>query len=390
MMLADRAKLGTMPVPVNLPNTALPHASKAVEQACWVDSTSSYGEVSDYLSTRTMIGIDTEFVRERTFYPSPGLVQLSDGDSVWLIDVVTLENHAPLKALIDQPNATKVLHSVGEDLEILSLLTDSYPEKLLDTQVAAAFLGFPAQIRYEHLIEQVFGVTLPGGQARSNWCQRPLSGSLLEYAAQDVIYLPCLAETLCEELERLDRLNWVQEDCARLVRQRQSAHQNPALLRVKGAGRLSPIAMAYAANLAQWRDEEAKTRNLPRSFIIKDENLVELASQAERIGMMKAISQLKSVLRRFSEPCLAVLESTNPTGFEAPSGLLPLTPEQRQTLKAWQTKIGALANDLNIEPSVVASKRELTRLLKGESPDWLSGWRGSMVQDQLGLDTTSS
>ena len=385
-MPADRAKLDTMPVPVNLPNVTLPHAHQAVEQAGWVDSSSRYEEVSDHLSTRPMIGIDTEFVRERTFYPSPGLVQLSDGDSVWLIDVVTLEDHDPLKTLVDQPNATKVLHSVGEDLEILSLLTDSYPEQLLDTQVAAAFLGFPAQIRYEHLIEQVFGVALPGGQARSNWCQRPLAGSLLEYAAQDVIYLPRLAETLCDELERLGRLEWVQEDCARLVRQRKSAHRHPALLRVKGAGRLSKIAMAYAANLAQWRDEEAKVRNLPRSFVIKDENLVELASQAERIGTMRAISQLGNVLRRFSEPCLAVLESTDPSGFEVPSGLLPLTPEQRQTLKTWQTKIGALANDLNIEPSVVASKRELTRLLKGESPDWLNGWRGPMIQDQLELN----
>lgn len=379
-----------MPVPVTVPNVALPHAPQAVEEARWVESRSHYEEVLDHLSTKTLIGIDTEFVRERTFYPSPGLVQLSDGDTVWLIDVVTLEDHGPLKALIDQPNATKVLHSVGEDLEILSLLTDSYPENLLDTQVAAALLGFPAQIRYEHLIEQVFGVTLPGGQARSNWCQRPLAGSLLEYAAQDVIYLPRLAETLCDELERLGRLEWVQEDCARFIRHRKSAHRHPALLRVKGAGRLSKIAMAYAANLAQWRDTEAKARNLPRSFIVKDENLVELASQAERVGKIRAVSQLKNVLRRFSEPCLIVLESTDPTGFQVPNGLLPLTPEQKQLLKIWQKKVSELAHGLNIEPSIVASKRELTRLLRGESPDWLNGWRGSLIRDQLGPDAISA
>lgn len=385
MMPADRATLGPMPMPVHLPNVALLHASQAVEQAFWVNSTSGYEAVADHLSTQSLVGIDTEFVRERTFYPSPGLIQLSDGHSIWLIDVVTLEDHEPLKALINQPTTTKILHSVGEDLEILSLLTESYPANLFDTQVAAAFLGFPAQIRYEHLVEQVFGDTLPGGQARSNWCQRPLSGALLEYAAQDVIYLPQLAETLSEALDRLDRLDWVQEDCARLVKQRRAAPKQPAIVRVKGAGRLSVIAMAYAANLADWRDKEAKSRNLPRSFIIKDELLLELATQAERMGTVRAVSQCKNALRKFSEACQVVLENTDPSGFEVPTELLALSPEQRQKLKAWQTKVGELATELNIEPSVIASKRELTRLLKGESPDWLTGWRGPMIQHQLGL-----
>lgn len=384
-MPANHAKLCPMPIPVALPTVTLSHAPLAVEQAHWLKSDADYERVSAHLATQPSIGIDTEFVRERTFYPSPGLVQLSDGHSVWLVDVVNLEDHTPLKALLDQPRATKILHSVGEDLEILSLLTGSYPEPLLDTQVAAAFLGFPAQMRYEHLIEQVFGVDLPGGQARSNWCQRPLSASLLAYAAQDVIYLPLLAEALCEQLDRIGRLGWVQEDCARLIDQKKRAHQQPPVLRVKGAGRLPKIPMAYVERLAQWRDQEAKARNLPRSFILKDDVLLDLATQTDRLGAPEAIAKLKGILKRFAEPCLEVLESTKPDDFEIPTALLPLTPDQKQMLKSWQLRIAELASSLNIEPSLIASKKELTRLLQGDSPDWLLGWRGPMVRDQLGL-----
>lgn len=384
-MPANQAKLWSMLTPPALPDIKLPHAPLAVEQARWVESMSSYQNMSDHLSTQPMVGIDTEFVRERTFYPSPGLVQLSDGQSVWLADVVKLDDHVPLKALLDQSHATKVLHSVGEDLELLSLLTSSYPVPLLDTQVAAAFLGFPAQIRYEHLIERVFGVELPGGQARSNWCQRPLSASLLAYAAQDVIYLPMLAQVLCEELDRQDRLIWVHEDCARLIEQKKKALHYPPLLRVKGAGRLSKIAMAYVASLAKWRDQEAKARNLPRSFVLKDEMLLDLASHAERLGTHKAISQLRGALKRFWEPCLEALEATKPDDFEIPQALIALTSDQKQTLKRWQVSIGELATSLNIEPSLIASKKELTRLLQGDSPGWLFGWRGPLVFDQLGL-----
>lgn len=386
MMPANQAKLWPMPTPIVLPDTTLPHAPLAVEQARWVEAESNYQSLSEHLTAQPMVGIDTEFVRERTFYPSPGLVQLSDGHSVWLADVVKLEDHAPLKALLDQRDTIKVLHSVGEDLEILSLLTSCYPTPLFDTQVAAAFLGFPAQIRYEHLIENVFGVELPGGQARSNWCQRPLSTSLLAYAAQDVIYLPMLAQVLCDELDRQDRLIWVQEECARLIEQKKKALHYPPLLRVKGAGRLSKIAMAYVASLATWRDQEAKARNLPRSFVLKDEMLLDLASHAERLGTHKAISQLKGALKRFWEPCLEALEATNPDDFEIPQALIALTSDQKQTLKDWQVRIGELATSLNIEPSLIASKKELTRLLQGESPDWLNGWRGPMVRDQLGLE----
>ncbi len=361
-----------------------PHASRAVADAQWVDCPTQYAELVQTLSAADWLGMDTEFVRERTFYPKPGLVQLSDGHVVWLVDVVTLSDHAPLATLIARPSGHQVLHSVGEDLEIFKLLTGQCPQHLFDTQLAAAMLGLGLQTRYEHLIEQVFGDSLPGGQARSNWCQRPLSTRLLSYAAQDVIYLPALADVLATALEKHNRLSWLHEDCARLVAQKERSWTADPLLRIKGVGRLPRQAMAYVSELAQWREEQAKARNLPRSFVLKDDVLCSLGLMAHRSGVDAAIDAHRNALGRWLTPCVKALASADPDGFEVPVALLGLNTEQRQTLKQWQGRIAALAQSLNVEPALIASKRELSRVLMGDRPEWMDGWRGPLVQDALG------
>ncbi len=350
----------------------------------WVDSRAKYESMIDTLSHQSMVGIDTEFVRERTFYPEPGLVQISDGESVWLLDVVAIKDHAPLESLINADASQKVLHSVGEDLEILSLLTSAYPQPLFDTQMAAALLGFPLQMRYEHLVEVIFGTILPGGQARSNWCQRPLSPGLLAYAAQDVIYLPTMAEILSEALDGLGRLAWLAEDCQRLITTRDS--ESEPLLKVKGAGRLSRVAMAYTASLASWRDQQARQRNLPKSFVLKDELLLEMGTKTEQLGPARAVDVLGNQFRRWRDACTLALETTDVAAFKVPVELIPLTASQRQCLKEWQQKTATLAESLNLDPGVLASKRQLSRLIRGETPDWLEGWRGPLLKDALSLD----
>lgn len=373
----------TMNQPIELPSTDCPNAQHAVAQAHWIDCPDRYAALASEMTLTGWLGIDTEFVRERTFYPNPGLVQLSDGQAVWLVDVVTLSDHAPLEALLSQTSTHQVLHSVGEDLEIFQLLTGQCPKRLFDTQLAAAMLGFGLQTRYEHLIELVFGDTLPGGQARSNWCQRPLSASLLSYAAQDVIYLPALAEVLAEALDKHDRLSWLNEDCQRLVAQKANPPNADPLLRVKGVGRLPRQAMAYVAELAQWREEQAKARNLPRSFVLKDDVLCGLGMMAHTTGIDAAIDAHRKPLGRWLTPCADALAKANVSGFEVPAALLGLSADQRQTLKQWQGKIATLGQSLNVEPALIASKRELTRLLMGEKPDWMGGWRGALVEQAL-------
>ncbi len=360
-------------------------ADQAVSKARLVTDAGDLEACAAIFAESPAIGLDTEFVRERTFYPRPGLVQISDGNSVALLDAVALPEMPALAGLLDQTAQVKILHSVGEDLEVLRMLTSTLPSPLFDTQIAAAMLGFPLQCRYENLVFEVLGVELAGGKARSDWCKRPLNRDLLRYAAQDVIWLPRLHAWLGEALEMRDRLSWLKEDCARLVAAANSEAAQLPLLRVKGAGNLSDSPLAVLSRLAEWRDQEAKRRNLPRSFIVRDDGLLSLAGSspgADRDRRLRALPP--ALIRRYADQLVEIMEGGPDPDFLRPPALEPLSPDQRAEIKACQTSVAAVARELGVEPALLASRRDITRVIRGEKPDWLSGWRGQFLGDILG------
>lgn len=358
-------------------------AQRAVEQARYLDSASTIEEACSKCAQYHVLGFDTEFVRERTFYARPGLVQISDGREVWLIDVVAVPRSEALGALLAGEGTVKVLHSVGEDLEILHAVGGRWPSPLFDTQVAAAMLGQPLQQRYEHLVESALGVELDGGKARNDWCKRPLAEELLHYAAEDVIWLPRLKEHLEDLLDRAGRLEWHREDCARIVERARAGDTAPALGRVKGAARLDTPALARLQALADWREQVARQKDLPRRFVMTDDKLIELAQASTK--------QLEDVLRklpggqrrRFGAAIQESLESVDVGDFERPEWLDPLAPEDRERVAVAQKAVRSIAEELGIEPAVIASKKELTRLIRGEKPDWLDGWRSRVLAGRL-------
>jgi ribonuclease D len=323
-------------------------------------------------------------VRERTFFPRPGLIQASDGAQVWLLDAVALDQMPALGELLDHRDQIKILHSVGEDMEVFRILTGTVPDPLFDTQVAAAMLGHPLQLRYEQLVAEALDVELAGGKARSDWCRRPLSRDLLTYAAQDVIWLPRLQQYLSERLERAGRLDWLIEDCARLVESARSDDPAQPLLRVKGAGRLPDPALAVLERLAEWRERVSRERDLPRSFVIRDEDLMRLAEGAVKGRIDEALRALPDpVRRRYRDRLIEMLEIDSPPDFVRPPALMPLSPEQRDWISRAQQGVRKIAEDLSIDPALIASKRELTRIARGEHPDWLDGWRGPLLSELL-------
>lgn len=371
------------PAPLAQPD--IDRAVLAVDQACMLASAETLADSAAGWLQAGAIGLDTEFVRERTYFPRPGLIQVSDGATVWFIDVVALAQPEALGRLLDHRGSTKVLHSVGEDLEIFRILTGTVPDPLFDTQIAAAMLGNPLQCRYEHLVAQVFGVELAGGQARSDWCRRPLSQSLLTYAAQDVIWLPRLCEYLGEQLDRAGRMPWLEEDCARLVERARGESDEPAVLRVKGGGRLTDAGLSVLARLAEWRDGQARARDLPRSFVIKDEQLIALAEAHARPDQLgQTLNQLPpAIRRRYAETLEALITQGPDPAFARPPEFQQLDPESREQIRSLQDAVGKIAKELAIEPALIASKRELTRLVRGQHPDWLSGWRGQLLAPAL-------
>ncbi len=327
------------------------------------------------------LGIDTEFVRERTFFPQPGLLQVSDGNAVWLIDPVALGGDEKfvdrLAEWMRNPARVKILHSVGEDFEVIERICGTLPEPLFDTQIAAAMLGLPLQLKYETLAEERLGVAFPGGLGRNNWLRRPLPEAWMAYAAHDVIGLPELMDRLSDGLVRADRLDWHREDCARLVER--ARRPTDPLTRIRGADRLDDDALARLDRLARWRDDEARRRDLPRTFVAADPALLEIARRnpTDPSGL-DGIDKLKPGAARRFGPALIECCRTPNAEFSRPPELQPLSRDDRDAVAELQKTVRAHAEALDVDPALLASKRELTRIVRGERPDWLDGWRGDL------------
>jgi len=200
----------------------------------WVETQSDLLNWCTQWQQKKLLAVDTEFMRSQTYYPKAALLQVNDGENNVLIDPTANIDFSALKALFADPAITKALHSCSEDLEVFHRIFSTVPVNILDTQIAAAALGYGFSIGYGKLVEAILKIELPKSETRSDWLQRPLSQSQISYAAVDVEYLYTLAELFITALEEKNRLHWVREDCDKLLNDFSSG-QNPELayLRVR-------------------------------------------------------------------------------------------------------------------------------------------------------------
>ena len=335
-------------------------------------------------------GIDTEFVRERTYFPHLCLIQVARGETLWLVDALAFEDPAPLAELLRPTHGPWVIHAARQDLEALLPITGTPLAPLFDTQVGAALLGFPAQVGYGELVRQLLTVELPKGQARTDWSARPLSQDQLSYAADDVRYLRSLADLIGERLERAGRMTWMEEDCGRL--------SDPALYRnepteawkrLKGVEQLPPLEQATLRCLAAWREHTAINQNRPRGWILPDEALRELARR--RPGTLEALRQVallpSAVIRNSGRSLLDCIQSagTDASQIEQRPLLERLTPDQQARLSRLQEASRKLAGELGLAPELLATRRDLTEIVRGAAVEGIfQGWRGELLRDPLG------
>jgi ribonuclease D len=344
------------------------------------------------LAAAPRLALDTEFMRERTYYAELAFVQIADAHHITLIDPLSSLDRAGLGALLSVPGQLKVLHAARQDIEVLLPLTGTPVSPVLDTQLAAALLGFAPQIGYGDLIARELGISLEKGQARTDWTRRPLSEAQLAYAADDVRYLLPLAEKLEERLDGLGRLGWLWEDLALLA--------NPALYtvdpanawqRLKGVETLPPAEQQRVRVLCAWRESRAARRNLPRGWVLTDEGLRTIARIAP--GDLVALKGLEvmapGTVEKLGPEILAAL---------ADARLLPLegivqrqdarpSPEERDRTQRLSECVRQIATELAIAPEVLAPQRELRRLARGEAlVEVLAGWRLATLSAPLELE----
>ncbi|NIL94600.1 MAG: ribonuclease D [Woeseiaceae bacterium] len=340
--------------------------------------------VSD-LGRHEYVGVDTEFMREKTFFAELCLVQVSTGDNIYCVD--PLAGNAMTffwDALIRD---TWVVHSARQDIEVIYQTAQRMPGRLFDTQIAAALLGFQPQMGYASLVKELFDVDVDKTHTRANWLRRPLPENYLQYAAEDVAWLLPAREELAERLEQNGRLAWAEEDSAQLLDASLYAIEpTQAIEKLKGARNLRGRRRAAAARLAAWRESEALRANRPRQWIAKDSALLDVASRLpENLSALNRIDGLPAgLIRRSGKAILAeVAASENDNSARRP----PAAPSEAQKaqLKSAQKHVAKCASELGLAAETVASKRDLSAIVinGNRNSRVLSGWRRELLGDDL-------
>lgn len=363
----------------------------------WVDQQQQLDELCQRWLGSALLAIDTEFMRTNTFYPQPALLQVNDGTHNYLIDPLAIADFTKLIEVMTSPDLQKVLHSCSEDLDVFYTLFRCLPVNLLDTQVAAAFCGHGFSVGYGNLVQAILCVDLPKGETRSNWLQRPLSEAQKEYAALDVEYLFEIATVLNRQLSELDRQAWVREECTLLIANYLEG-QNPdnAVARFKSAWRLDERQLGVLEVLAQWRDAQAQSRDVPRGYVLKDKSVYGIAEMLpEHIGQLRKVPELsEKVIRRYGEQVIervaSALAEDKPR--QTDRLLRPPSPKQQLIIKKIREAIAAVAQQQQIAPEFLARKRDYEYIVRAHAegktgedllPDSMQGWRAPLVKSEI-------
>jgi ribonuclease D len=342
-------------------------------------------QLVDELRNIGRLAIDTEFMRERTFFAQLCLTQVASGDDIWCVD--PLAGHGQDTFWKELLSHDWVLHSARQDIEVIYQTAGAMPAGIFDTQVAAALLGMPPQLGYAGLVKELFDVDIHKMHTRADWSRRPLRPEFLEYAAEDVEYLLPACEVLTERLEQKGRLAWALEDSAWLLDPAlYETDSTQAIDRVKGARSFHGRRRAAATRLAGWREAEAIKRDRPRQWIMRDNVLLDIAwnlPQDEReLANIKGVPS-KLVQRVGHEILDAVSKSARDDADYQP----PPRPDESQKalLKEMQSRVADCASKLDLAAETVASKRELSAIIIGGSRDSrvFTGWRGDLVGKEL-------
>jgi ribonuclease D len=336
------------------------------------------------LANAGLVGIDTEFMREKTFFAELCLIQLSIGRHIFCADPLGAPDLGPFwDALL---RSQWVVHSGRQDMEVIFQSAGRLPPWVFDTQVAAALLGHAPQLGYAGMVSELFGVELDKSHTRADWSRRPLSAEVLRYAAEDVEYLLPAFDMLNERLDKVGRRSWAIEDSTDLLdRSLYDTDPGLAIQRLKAASNLRGAARSVASALATWREREALRRNRPRQWILRDAVLLELA-QARPVSRaaLQAIPGLaeRTASRAGDELLDLIASATRNIGEYAP----PPRPDEHQkaVLREMQKQVAACAAELGISAEVVAPKKELVAALNGDLDSRVfRGWRRQAIGDRL-------
>ena len=347
------------------------------------------------LSTASFITVDTEFMREQTFWPRLCLIQIAGGDTEILIDSLAPDlDLQPFFDLMVDESVLKVFHSARQDIEIVHHLAGVVPHPIFDTQVAAMVCGFGEAVSYSMLVKRLLGRNLDKSSRFTDWSRRPLTERQLTYALGDVTYLRDLYPKLRAQLDKSERASWLSEEMGVLTDPATyELHPEHAWRRLKMRIK-TPKALAILMELAAWREREAQTQDVPRARILKDEALYDIAGQAPRTA--EDLGSLRSLHNGFarSQRGRAVLETVQKGLDRDPSTVPPLRrgepmpPEAQAIVDLLRVLLKATAGRHGVAPKLIATADDLEQIARSDDADApaLRGWRRKLFgEDALAL-----
>ncbi len=341
-------------------------------------------ELCAHLDGQDWVALDTEFMREKTYFPQLCLIQLATPDVVACVDPLALSDLRPLMTALYRPQLLKVLHSARQDQEIFFGLTGKPLAPVFDTQIAAALTGHDTNIGYAALVKSVTGTHLPKAHTRANWAARPLAPGMLDYAADDVRHLRALYTHFRQSLSALGRQQWLQEDCERLTDPALYANDpDLAYLRIKKGHALPPDKQPALRELAAWRESTARQHDLPRNWVLRDAILLELARAVpQTTAQLQHIPGLdKAVRAKWGVSLLAAIargQSAEPARlWQQPHRM---TPEEKRLRDEALDEMETVAAELGMTPAAIASRNDIKQLVLGNPPAvLLQGWRYELI-----------
>lgn len=342
------------------------------------------------------LALDTEFVRTRTYYPRLGLIQLYDGETISLIDPLTISDWAPFRALLQDTRITKFLHAGSEDLEVFLHEFDTLPAPMIDTQILAAFTGRPLSCGFATLVESFTGIALDKSESRTDWLARPLTEKQCEYAAADVFYLLPIAHKLMAEAEEAGQMAAALDEC-RLLCQRRTAQLDPedAYREITNAWQLRPRQLAALRLLAAWRLEQAREKDMAVNFVVREENLWKVARYLPgSLGELEHLGLQGTEIRFNGRALLALVaqaEALAEDDLPAPLVNLIDHPGYKTVFKAIKAAVAAAAEQHGVSPELLASRRQINQLLSDRwklkpqrgKPELIDGWRGALLETEI-------
>lgn len=354
-------------------------------QDLYIDSEQALTEFCQHLQSAPVLAVDTEFVREKTYFSKLSLIQIATETQVACIDPITIQNIDPLLDILYDPNKLKLMHAARQDLEIFYFIRGSVPAPIFDTQIAATVLGHGDQIGYSTLIEIFDGTQLDKAHARTDWQQRPLQEAQLQYAADDVRFLIQVYPKILEQLNQQQRLGWLDEDFDALCQaELYDLDENKLWQRVSGRQKLKGKQLAILQQLAIWREHQAKQVDRPRKWVMSDDLVIAICKQAPASPV--ELNNIRGIpprlLEKHTESILELIRKAGDMPREDwPSiKVVRTTPQQDAICDALMGLLRLRASDSKISPAALSTRKEIEKIVLGErDTPLLHGWRKSIA-----------